>query len=127
MTEPDGASILLRMGEFVLLGLALAQLGAAFLLYRAGGRFENRRQRASLMDLERDVASLHADYISHVRSDAGRAGVEAKKAKAAATEMVQPAGNPGAFFERQAQTDPEGARRGILDYFRARDAGNGGK
>lgn len=112
---------MLRMGELILLGLSLALLGAAFLLYRAGGRFENRRQKATLMELQRDIASLHSDYISHIRADAGRAGAAAKKEKAEA--QPTPVGDAGSFFARQAMTDPEGARRAVLDYFRARDDG----
>lgn len=115
---------MLRMGQFVLLGLALTLLGAVALAYRAGGRFESRKQRATIKELDREVASLHADFISHIRSDAGKAGVAAKKEKAAGMEpQGGPAGDPGTFFARQAMTDPDGARRGVLEYFRARDDG----
>lgn len=112
------------MGQLVLLGLSLSILVAAFLLYQAGGRFAIQKQRATVKELDRELATLHADFISHVRADAGRAGVAAKKQKA--ETAVAHAGDPGEFFARQAQTDPEAARANVLAYFRAQD-GNGGK
>lgn len=121
MTAWSSARRSVRMEALGYGAIGAVFLLAAYLLFRAGGRFAISTVRRQVAELVRQLDSLEADYASHKKRDAAAAS-NAVPRRPKAPPVGEVGYQPNTLAELAAR-DPAAARAAILNSFKENGGG----